>query len=65
MPLKTGAGNIGANIRELEEHGSRPRSKDQILAIALHAAGVPAKRANKQGKMKVTKTRVRAKRPGR
>lgn len=38
MPLKHGKENIGPNITELEEHGSRPRSHKQILAIALHEA---------------------------
>lgn len=38
MPLKHGKENIGPNIRELKEHGSRPRSRKQILAIALHEA---------------------------
>ncbi len=38
MPLLPGKQNIGRNIRELTEHGSRPRSKAQILAIALHTA---------------------------
>ncbi len=36
MPLLKGKKNIGRNITELEEHGSRPRSHKQILAIALH-----------------------------
>lgn len=39
MPLLPGKKNIGANITELKEHGSRPRSNKQILAIALRAAG--------------------------
>lgn len=43
MPLKPGKKNIGANITELEQHGSRPRSHEQILAIALRVAGVPKK----------------------
>ncbi len=43
MPLLKGKANIGRNITELREHGSRPRSQKQILAIALHAAGVPRK----------------------
>lgn len=38
MPLKRGAKNIGANIKELEEHGARPRSHKQIVAIALDVA---------------------------
>ncbi len=43
MPLLKGKQNIAANIRELTEHGSRPRSHKQIVAIALHAAGAPRK----------------------
>lgn len=38
MPLLPGKKNIGRNITELEEHGSRPRKHNQILAIALHEA---------------------------
>ena len=38
MPLLHGKKNIGRNIRELEQHGTRPRSHNQILAIALHEA---------------------------
>lgn len=48
MPLGR---NVGANIRELTEHGSRPRSHKQIVAIALHAAGKskpPSKRGAKR-----------------
>ena len=48
MPLRKGKGNIGWNIRELTENGSRPRSHKQIVAIALHAAGVPTKRSLKE-----------------
>lgn len=43
MPLLKGKSNVGANIRELTENGTRPRSRAQILAIALHAAGVGKK----------------------
>ena len=32
------------NIKELEEHGTRPRSKKQIIAIALHVARVKKKK---------------------
>lgn len=39
MPLLKGKGNIGHNISELEQRGTRKRSKSQILAIALHVAG--------------------------
>ncbi len=38
MPLKPGKENIGANIKELEQHGTRPRSHKQIVAIALAVA---------------------------
>lgn len=48
MPLRKGKANVGWNIRELTQNGSRPRSHKQIVAIALHAAGVPKKRNLKQ-----------------
>lgn len=35
MPLGS---NVGDNIRELTHHGSRPRSRKQIIAIAMSAA---------------------------
>jgi hypothetical protein len=38
VPLKPGKKNIGANISELEQHGSIPRSHKQIVAIALSVA---------------------------
>ena len=38
MPLFGGKENIGRNIRELTEHGKRPRSHAQIVAIALSKA---------------------------
>lgn len=38
MPLFKGKCNIGRNITELKEHGSRPRSMKQIEAIALPVA---------------------------
>lgn len=38
MPLKPGKANVGANISELTHNGSRPRSHDQIVAIALDNA---------------------------
>jgi len=44
MPLKKGKKNIGSNIKELEEHGTRKRSKKQIIAIALHTANVKKKK---------------------
>lgn len=43
MPLLPGKSNIGRNITELKNHGSRKRSKKQILTIALHEAGVMKK----------------------
>jgi hypothetical protein len=45
MPLGT---NVSANIRELYHHGSRPRSRKQIIAIALNAA----RRGKRKGKRK-------------
>ena len=48
MPLLKGVANIGRNITELQEHGTRPRSKKQILAIALRTAGVPKKQGLKE-----------------
>lgn len=52
MPLKGGKANIGPNIRELELHGSRPRSHKQIVAIALSVARksgakIPLKKSGK------------------
>ena len=44
MPLLKGKRNIGKNIKELEEHGTRRRSKKQIIAIALHVARVKKKK---------------------
>jgi hypothetical protein len=56
MPLKPGKKNIGANIKELEEHGSRPRSHKQIVAIALNEARkTGAKIPQAKGKKKVKK----------
>lgn len=45
MPLLPGRENIGRNITELREHGSRPRSERQILAIALSEADRHPRRA--------------------
>jgi hypothetical protein len=39
---------VGWNLRELAESGSRPRSKEQRLAIALHAAGVSKESSKKK-----------------
>ena len=44
MPLKKGIKNIGKNIKELEEHGKRKRSKKQIVAIAVNVAKVDKKK---------------------
>ena len=52
MPLLKGKSNIGRNITELEEHGTRQRSKKQILAIALHVAGESRKPGSRLKKMK-------------
>jgi hypothetical protein len=35
MPLR---GSVSDRIRELYHHGSRPRSRRQIIAIALNSA---------------------------
>jgi hypothetical protein len=43
MPLGPDA---SANIRELYRHGSKPRSRDQIIAIGLSAA----RRAKRRGR---------------
>jgi len=47
MPLLGGKKNIGRNIKELEQHGTRPRSHEQILAIALSVAKVKKKKKSK------------------
>lgn len=57
MPLKKGKKNIGANIRELMKDnkksgkakgaGGKPRSRKQILAIALSKAGKTKQRKYK------------------
>lgn len=44
MPLLKGKKNIGKNIKELEEHGKRKRSKKQIIAIALNVANPKKKK---------------------
>lgn len=38
MPLLPGKSGIGPNIKELTENGTRPRSHEQIVAIALEQA---------------------------
>ncbi len=53
MPLKPGKANIGSNIKELENHGTRERSHKQIVAIALAearrtGASIPAPKAKKK-----------------
>lgn len=46
MPLLPGKANIGRNIKELTKNGSRPRSHDQIVAIAMaESRRHPQKRA--------------------
>ena len=57
MPLRIGSSRkvIGENIHELAAHGSRPRSRAQIIAIALHQAD---KSKNRSG---IRKIRVRPK----
>lgn len=52
MPLRSGKSNIGYNIKELEEHGTRKRSHKQIVAIALSKAGEARKPGNKLKKVK-------------
>lgn len=61
MPLLPGKSAIGANIKELEEHGSRPRSKKQILAIALAEARRTGADIPKPKHAKMTKISVRSK----
>lgn len=51
MPLLRGKKNIGRNIKELEEHGSRPRPHKQIVAIALHEAYDKNKKGSKLKRM--------------
>lgn len=51
MPLRPGKANIGYNIKELTEHGSRPRGHKQIIAIALHEAGTKKKLGSKLKKI--------------
>lgn len=51
MPLLKGKSNVGRNITELQEHGSRPRGKKQILAIALSVANKSAKSGNRLKKL--------------
>mgnify|MGYP001563210582 CR=1 FL=1 len=55
MPLLKGKANIGRNIEELTEHGSRPRSHKQIVAIALSVARGGKKRPAKKHKSKSLK----------
>lgn len=38
MPLKTGKKNVGYNIKELTNNGTKKRSRKQIIAIAESAA---------------------------
>jgi hypothetical protein len=51
--MKPGKDNIGANIKELQEHGTRPRSQKQIVAIALSedrktGANIPKPKAGRK-----------------
>lgn len=52
MPLKPSSSNtvIGDNIRELTNHGSRPRSHKQIVAIAMAEADRSGKKKRKRAK---------------
>lgn len=43
MPLLPGKKNVGRNISELE-HAAKHRPHDQIVAIAMRAAGYPPKK---------------------
>ena len=52
MPLLKGKKNIGRNIKELEEHGTRQRSHKQIVAIALKTAGEANKPENRLKRVK-------------
>lgn len=52
MPLTK---DVGANIRELEQHGTRPRSMKQIVAIALHASGKKKRKASEAAKSGATR----------
>lgn len=52
MPLLPGKKNIGNNIEELKYHGKKPRSHDQIVAIALsNARKHPSKSKKKEESM--------------
>lgn len=56
MPLKSAKGKgkkaynkaVSANIHELSHHGTIPRSRKQIIAIAISAAKKRDKRAKKK-----------------
>jgi hypothetical protein len=52
MPLVPGNSRsaISKNIKELTEHGSRPRSHQQILAIALSHAAKYKKASDRKNK---------------
>jgi hypothetical protein len=62
MPLKKSGGKkcVSRNISELHHHGTRPRSDEQIVAIAHKACGmsrkkkaaVKTKKAKKRGTAK-------------
>ena len=55
MPLKHGGKTkkskqkaVSANISELTHHGTKPRSRKQIIAIAMSAAGLSKKKRKKK-----------------
>jgi hypothetical protein len=53
MPLPYGGRSVEANFHELYHHGSRPRSRKQIIAIALNAA----RRARRKGHRRSSRSR--------
>ena len=57
MPLKRGSSRetISENISELTHHGSRPRSRKQIIAIALSNARKTGKHKKRHKKRKRTR----------
>lgn len=48
MPLLPGKSNIGRNISELTNNGTRPRSHRQIVAIALSVSRKGNKKSKKR-----------------
>jgi hypothetical protein len=51
MPLLPGKKNLGANIKELSDTG---RPHDQVLAIALKAAGMSKPKSKRKKKTSVS-----------